>query len=264
MIPEEPLVDWKMSVIEGSSSGTSYIGKFGNQKVYIKLNANPILPSLSSEGIAPKIQWIRKTEDGSTLTAQSWINGSVLTPDELYDNQVYDLLKKLHTSRTLRESFSNFNRSISRPAEMLNELLIAENSVIATNTFLREIADDMSKTVPILNNLGIVVVHGNIVAKNWLKDEISGKIYLTGWDDVSLGDAFLDDAFLLSHYIPKENWGIWLAKSGDRLSDVVTLSKLIWYGKLSFLRQIHYHLLQNDTVAANAEIQALRRFKDLF
>ncbi|MFV0556903.1 MAG: phosphotransferase [Lactovum sp.] len=264
MIPEEPSIDWKMLALENSQSKTTFMGTFGSQKVFIKSNANPILPSLSSEGISPKIQWIRKIENGDTLTAQSWIEGRTLKEDELYDDQVYEILKKLHTSRTLRDSFSNFNRLISRPAEMLRDLVISENSVIATNTFLKNIVDDMMKTVPILNNLGIVVVHGNIVPENWLKDEKTGKIYLTGWDNVSLGDAFLDNAFLLSHYIPKEEWGIWLAKSGDHLSDVVTISKLIWYGKLSFLRQIQKYLLMGNTVAANAEIQALRKFKDSF
>ncbi|MDR0300243.1 MAG: phosphotransferase family protein [Streptococcaceae bacterium] len=263
MLAQEPSINWQMRVID-SSSGNSYMGEFGNQRVFIKLNASLLLPSLSSEGIVPKIQWIRKTDNGETLTAQTWIEGHTLSVDEMSDIQVYDTLKKLHTNRTLHDSLSNFDRSVSRPSEMLAHLLNKPNSVVATNTFLSKIASDMLRTVPILNNLAMVVVHGNISPDNWLKDEKTGKVYLIDWKTVSLGDAYIDDAFLLSHYIPSKDWGAWLARSGERLADVATLSKVIWYGKLSFLRQIDFYLERGNTSAANAEIQGLRRFMDMF
>ncbi|HEY0221546.1 phosphotransferase family protein [Lactovum miscens] len=263
MLPQEPSINWQMRVID-SSSGNSYMGEFGNQRVFIKLNASPLLPSLSTEGIVPKIQWIRKTDNGETLTAQSWVGGHSLSIEEMAEEQVYDILKKLHGSHTLRDSLSNFDRSVSRPSELLAHLLEKPNSVVATNTFLSKIASEMLRTVPILNNLAMVVVHGNVSPDNWLKDESTGKIYLIDWKTVSLGDAYIDNAFLLSHYIPSKDWGAWLAKSGDRLADVATLSKLIWYGKLSFLRQIDFYLEKGNTTAANAEIQGLRRFMEMF
>jgi thiamine kinase-like enzyme len=173
-------------------------------------------------------------------------------------------LKRLHGSHTLRDSLSNFDRSVSRPSEMLARLLDKPNSVVATNTFLNKIASEMLRTVPILNNLAMVVVHGNISPDNWLKAEKTGKIYLIDWKTVSLGDAYLDNAFLLSHYIPSKDWNAWLARSGERLDDVATLSKLIWYGKLSFLRQIDFHFERSNTNAVNSEIQGLRRFMDMF
>jgi thiamine kinase-like enzyme len=263
MVTQDSAMNWQMRVID-SSSGNSYMGEFRNQRVFIKVNANPLLPSLSTEGIAPKIQWIRKTQNGDTLTAQSWIEGSTLTIDDMMDEQVFELLKKLHSSRTLRDSLSNFDRTVSRPAELLSTLLNKPNSVIANNTFLRSVTDSMLETVPYLNNLSIVVVHGDISPNNWMRASSSGKIFLIDWETVSLGDAYLDNAFLLSHFIPRKHWGSWLAKSGDRLSDVASLAKFIWYGKLSYLRQIDTYLSQNNTMAANAEIQGLRHFIEMF
>ncbi|MDR2977228.1 MAG: phosphotransferase family protein [Streptococcaceae bacterium] len=263
MVTQEPSLNWQMRVID-SSSGNSYMGEFRNQRVFIKVNANPLLPSLSTEGIAPKIQWIRKTQSGETLTAQSWIEGGTLSPADMMDEQVFELLKKLHTSRNLRDSLSTFDRTVSRPAEILSILLTKPDSVIANNTFLRGVADSMLETVPYLNNLSIVVVHGNVSPNNWLRAADSGRIYLIDWETVSLGDAYLDNAYLLSHFIPRKHWGVWLAKSGDRLSDVASLAKFIWYGKLSYLKQIDSYLSQNNTMAANAEIQGLRRFIEMF
>ncbi|GAB2025914.1 phosphotransferase [Lactovum odontotermitis] len=262
MVTQEPSLNWQMRVID-SSSGNSYMGEFRNQRVFIKVNANPLLPSLSTEGLAPKIQWIRKTQNGDTLTAQSWIEGTTLQPADMMDEQVFELLSKLHSSRTLRDSLSTFDRTVSRPAEILSELINKPNSVIANNTFLCSVTNTMLETVPYLNNLSIVVVHGDISPSNWLRSK-NGRIYLIDWETVSLGDAYLDNAFLLSHYIPRQHWGAWLARSGDRLSDVASLAKFIWYGKLSYLKRIDAYLSVNNTMAANAEIQGLRHFMEMF
>ena len=161
MLKPEPNVNWKMRAID-SSSGNSYMGEVGNQRVFIKLNASPLLPSLSTEGITPKIQWISKTDNGGTLTAQSWIEGHTLSADEMNDPQVYEILKKLHSSRTLRDSLFTFDHRVASPSKLMENLLNKEQSFIANNTYLSKIAESMMTTMPVLNNLGTVVVHGDI------------------------------------------------------------------------------------------------------
>lgn len=262
MVTEEPQMNWNMQPIE-DSSGNSFIGRVGSTQVFIKLDASPLLPSLSTEGLTPKILWIRKTPNGETLTAQSWIEGRTLTVDEMKDPQISKILDNLHNNRTLRDSLSTFDRSVARPAELLNNL-IARSTPVSTNNYLQQVAGDMLKTIPSLNNLNIVVVHGDVSPSNWLKDEKTGQIYLIDWDTVSLGDAFYDTSYLLSHYIPYTEWGEWLARSAYDIKDILVLAKISWYGKLSFLQQINKHLLKGDTMSANNEILGLRRFSELF
>lgn len=261
MATQEPSINFELQPIEGSAS--SFVGHVGSTQVFVKKNGSPLLPSLSTEGISPKILWIRNTPEGDTLTAQSWIEGHTLRTDEMAEPQVGKILEHLHNSRALRDSLSTFDRSVARPAELLNALLV-DGSPVSRNNYLRQIADDMLQTVPALNNLTIVVVHGNVAPESWLKDEKTGRVYLTNWDQVSLGDSFYDTAFLLSHYIARRDWGEWLAQTGYDVKDILVLAKIKWYGRLSFLKQINRYLLEGNTFAANAEILALRKFGELF
>ncbi|MDR0298424.1 MAG: phosphotransferase family protein [Streptococcaceae bacterium] len=264
MANEALKLNGEMRPIE-SSSGTSYMGKIGTQQVFVKLNASPILPLVAAEGITPKILWTRELENGNgSLTAQSWIEGHVLTNAEMLHPDIPKLLMKLHTSRSIRDSLSQFDRSVKRPASVLNDLLENEESQIAKNSFLSGVAQEMQTKVPMLNNLNIMVLHGDIRPSNWLLEEKTGRLYLIDWDTVSLGDPFYDIGYYISHFVARADWAMMMSRLGYSLTDVSVWSKLRWYGQLAFLVHADHAMRLNNIVAANREIQGLRLFMGQF
>ena len=81
----------------------TYIGMRDEDKVFIKRNTTPMLAALSREGITPKLVWTKRTGNGDTLTAQEWLEGRLLTPNEIGQrNDVIDVLYHLHHSNSLK------------------------------------------------------------------------------------------------------------------------------------------------------------------
>ena len=84
--------DWRLRPIKGDT-GKAYIGLKDNDKVFIKRNTTPMLAALSKEGITPKLVWTKRTGNGDTLSAQEWLDGRVLDPEEICQrNDVIDVL----------------------------------------------------------------------------------------------------------------------------------------------------------------------------
>ncbi len=74
-------------------TGKTYIGMRDEDKVFIKRNTTPMLAALSREGITPKLVWTKRMGNGDTLTAQEWLEGRLLTPNEIGQrNDVIDVL----------------------------------------------------------------------------------------------------------------------------------------------------------------------------
>ncbi|HAQ0104125.1 TPA: phosphotransferase family protein [Enterococcus faecium] len=94
--------EWRLRPIKGDT-GKTYIGMRDEDKVFIKRNTTPMLAALSREGITPKLVWTKRTGNGDTLTAQEWLEGRLLTPNEIGQrNDVIDVLYHLHHSNSLK------------------------------------------------------------------------------------------------------------------------------------------------------------------
>src|SRR5699024_12216113 len=85
----------------GGASGEAYMAEQDGQKLFLKRNSNPFIAALSAEGIVPKLVWTKRIETGEVVTAQHWKNGRELTFDEMYEQRVANLLKKIHSSKKL-------------------------------------------------------------------------------------------------------------------------------------------------------------------
>ena len=93
--------EWRLRPIKGDRK--TYIGMRDEDKVFIKRNTTPMLAALSREGITPKLVWTKRTGNGDTLTAQEWLEGRLLTPNEIGQrNDVIDVLYHLHHSNSLK------------------------------------------------------------------------------------------------------------------------------------------------------------------
>ena len=78
----------------GGASGEAYMAEQDGQKLFLKRNSNPFIAALSAEGIVPKLVWTKRIETGEVVTAQHWKNGRELTPFEMSQRRVAELLKK--------------------------------------------------------------------------------------------------------------------------------------------------------------------------
>lgn len=95
--------DWDLQPIKGDT-GKAYIGIRADDKVFIKRNTTPMLAALSKEGITPKLVWTKRVGNGDTLSAQEWLEGRLLTADEIGErNDVIDVLYHLHHSNSLKD-----------------------------------------------------------------------------------------------------------------------------------------------------------------
>ncbi|XJU57822.1 phosphotransferase family protein [Lactococcus cremoris] len=228
----------------------------------LKKNGSPFLPSIYLEGITPKVLWTKRTAEGDTLSAQPWIDGHTLSPEDMEDRQINHILSHLHDSKKLVESYKKLGSQIVLPEQLLEDC-VRNTEALQTNHFLSGIIEEMRKEIPEIKNEEVVVVHGDVNHKNWLVDDNSGKIYLVDWDTVFLSDSMVDMAHVLSHYIKPTNCSLWLMTSGVRpRSDI--MEKVAWYGKLSFLRQISEYLSRGKMKEVNQEILGLRKFCELF
>src|SRR5690625_7775422 len=92
--------EWKITPA-GGLTGDAYFATKGDYRLFLKRNSSPFLAVLSAEGIVPKLVWTKRMENGDVITAQEWIDGRKLEPNEMQDHQVADLLRKIHHSSEL-------------------------------------------------------------------------------------------------------------------------------------------------------------------
>lgn len=76
------------------ATGEAFFAKYQEQKLFLKRNSSPFLAVLSAEGIVPKLVWTKRMENGDVITAQQWLNGRELKPEEMGQERVAKLLKK--------------------------------------------------------------------------------------------------------------------------------------------------------------------------
>ena len=263
---QENDVDWHYVPLNnsfGQSINNVFYATFGNQKAFVKVNASPLLASISQVGLTPKIIWTKRNSSGDMLTAQSWVDGLVLAATEMGDIQINQTLGTLHHSKMLVEAFKKFGADVTTPKNLIDTLYKQAHRRLLENTYLSEALAQVREATPKFDAQQAVLVHGDVNHHNWLRNDHSGKIYLVDWDTVALSDAFVDVAHLLSHYVAPSKWRDWLDYSGYRV-DEEAYAKVEWYGMLSFLKQINENLWSDNLQAANSEIIGLRNFRAIF
>ncbi|MFC4651531.1 phosphotransferase family protein [Lactococcus nasutitermitis] len=242
-------------------SGNAFTAQNNQERVFIKKNANPMLTSIYLEGITPRVLWTKRTAEGDMLSAQPWINGHTLIPEEMGDTQINQILSHLHKSKKLVDSYKKLGSHSVSPETLLKNI-INGSDVLKTNHFLSSVVAEMFEEIPPLSEEEVTVVHGDVNHNNWLVDDDTHRIYLVDWDTVFLSDPMVDMAYILSHYIRPVNWNRWLTYSGYQPRKNV-MAKVIWYGKLSFLRQISDYFAQGKMREVNQEILGLRKLCEL-
>lgn len=248
--------EWRLQPIKGAT-GQTYIGRRETERVFIKRNTSPLLAALSKEGIAPKLVWTKRTVNGDVLSAQEWLDGQVLTPEELGKrNDVIDVLYHLHHSRLLKNMLEKIGGQAFTPRALLMNYDQAVPMELKSNSFLTRVYRYLKENIPKDNPEKYMVVHGDVNHRNWLVS--NHYLYLVDWDSVMIADPALDIGMLLGHYVPKHQWKKWLLSYGLYPSDEA-LERVYWYVLYGFLQGINHFHQENDRREMNIEILKLKQ-----
>lgn len=230
--------EWEIAPA-GGATGEAFVARHDDQRLFLKRNSSPFLAVLSAEGIVPKLVWTKRLENGDVITAQQWLNGRELEPDEMTQERVARLLKKIHRSKPLQGMLRRLGKSPLLPADLfhlvvdeLDREVLANPEVIKAIAFLEEEEENVYSDIK-------VVCHGDVNHNNWLLAE-DNQLYLIDWDGASIADPAIDLGLLLYWYVPEENWENWLAMYGAKLTDHLKL-RMKWYVLLQTLSWIQWH-----------------------
>lgn len=215
--------EWKITPA-GGTTGEAYFAQREGKRLFLKRNSSPFLAVLSAEGIVPKLVWTKRMENGDVITAQKWLEGRELTPEEMKKDQVAHLLSKIHHSTELLDLLMRMGKQPLEPEDMLADLhqMIYENE-----QHVHKALRLLEKMLPDVQNQQKVVCHCDVSHNNWLLSK-SGQLYLIDWDHAVVSDPAIDLGMLLHWYIPRGEWVSWLGRYGVELTE--SLQKRIhWY-----------------------------------
>ena len=248
--------DWHLSPIKGDT-GEAYVGSRADDKVFIKRNTTPMLAALSKEGITPKLVWTKRTGNGDTFTAQEWLEGTRISPEEIGQrNDVVDVLYQLHHSRSLTKMLHMIGGQTVSPQEMLDEYCRMLPNPMVKNSFLQLVTHYLVHNVPHFDDSRKTVVHGDVNYRNWLI--CRNYLYLVDWDSIMFADPAVDIGTFLGRYRSKSSWGNWLLSYGvDPNSE--NLEKVYWYALMSLMQEVKKYYIRGDFEAMDEVILQLNR-----
>lgn len=230
--------EWEV-VPAGGATGEAFYARHDDQKLFLKRNSSPFLAVLSAEGIVPKLVWTKRMENGDVITAQQWISGRELTPEEMNFEPVAKLLRKIHSSEPMLGLLRRLGKSPVLPE---NLFLNVKNHLDQEAFSMPEVQKALAflkKEAANVNCEEKVVCHGDVNHNNWLLDE-NNQLFLIDWDEAMIADPAVDLGLLLYWYIPEENWEFWLSMYEKKLTNHLRL-RMKWYVALQTLSSIQWH-----------------------
>jgi thiamine kinase-like enzyme len=223
----------------GGASGEAYMAEQDGQKLFLKRNSNPFIAALSAEGIVPKLVWTKRIETGEVVTAQHWKNGRELTFDEMHEERVAQLMKKIHNSKTLLNMLKRMEMEPITPDIMLNKINASLSREVLTHHVVRKALTYLEDHLPSLDPRFFTVVHGDVNHNNWLLSD-HDELYLVDWEDAMIADPAIDLGMLLYNYVPESKWPQWLDVYG--VKDSLDLQKRMkWYTAIQAIGMIQWY-----------------------
>ncbi|MFD1606842.1 phosphotransferase [Oceanobacillus luteolus] len=242
----------------GGLTGDAYIARKDNRKLFIKRNSSPFLAVLSAVGIVPKLIWTKRMENGDVITAQEWLEGRELTPEDMKSRQITDLLKKIHQSPELLHMLMRLGKKPVTSDERLDEIhsRLQKLNLIERYKDIEVALSYLNKLLPVTRNQQLVVCHCDLNHNNLLMSD-SGEIFLVDWDNATIADPATDFGSLLKWYIPQEEWSEWLEKYGIIRHEYL-YERMYWYLLLDALDYISWHLKRKEFDKVNERLATLK------
>lgn len=249
--------DWHLQPIEGDT-GKTYMGIRASEKVFIKTNSSPFLAALSREGITPKLVWTKRTGNGDVLTAQEWLEGTVLNPQEMGGRlDIIRILHHLHHSDSLKNMLAKVGGKEMSAFTILCMYAKDLPSELNLNHYLQRVFRYLEDHLPELAKEDYRACHGDPTNQNWLFSK-EGRLYLVDWDSTMLADPAVDLGIILGRYVPILGWSTWLNTYGLSESAEM-LEKIHWYSCMDYLLRIKNYYSKSDFKAMNLEILQLKQ-----
>ena len=223
----------------GGASGEAYMAEQDGQKLFLKRNSNPFIAALSAEGLVPKLVWTKRIETGEVVTAQHWKNGRELTFDEMYEQRVANLLKKIHSSKTLLNMLKRMEMNPITPDILLNKINASLSREVLTHHVIRKALTYLEDHMPCLDPRFFTVVHGDVNHNNWLLSD-HDELFLVDWEGAMIADPAIDLGMLLYNYVPENKWPQWLRDYGTK--DSIDLQKRMkWYTVVQSIGMVQWY-----------------------
>lgn len=207
----------------GGITGEAYVAEGSEQKLFIKRNSSPFLAILSAEGIVPKLLWTKRMFNGDVLSAQKFIEGRELSPEEMERDAVARQLGKIHHSKELLFMLQQLSAMPVTTTLLLEQC----RRYAPDDTVIAKAISWLTCHQPLDDEQEWVVCHSDLNHNNWIEGN-DGELYLTDWDGALIADRAFDLAMFVYSYVDDENWDEWFSHYGLELTDELR-SKMHWY-----------------------------------
>lgn len=250
--------DWQMLPLKGGS-GEAFMGIKNKEKVFFKRNSSPFIPSLSAEGLAPKLMWTQRTYSGDLLTAQEWKEAQVLTRDMMDSPQVIQLIRQIHQSDHLLVLLKRVQPSAFKPLDFIDLYFDNLPSALAGHHFFNQVIHSLESLVDEdFYQAKYVVCHGDLNHNNIMIDQ-DNTLFLVDWEGVKIADPLSDLTWLLLQYYQPSQWTEWFRQYGiDPLSDATFYKRVQWYALINCLLLIKQFTLENRPNQVNHYVLLLK------
>ncbi|TFB25093.1 phosphotransferase [Filobacillus milosensis] len=219
--------EWSISPA-GGTSGEAFLAEKQNEKLFLKRNSSPFLAVLSAEGIVPKLVWTKRLENGDVITAQRWLEGRVLSKEEMKEDKVAKLLSKIHHSSEILHLFMRMGKKPLEPANLLVRLINQyRGNKRVDQALIAHALEFLHKHLEQVKTQEKVVCHSDLNHENWMQGE-DDHLYLIDWDQAVIADPAIDLSMLLYQYVPSSEWEDWLNMYGAEYDHNLHL-RIQWY-----------------------------------
>lgn len=218
--------EWS-AIPAGGATGDAYIAQNGQQKLFLKRNTSPFLAVLSAEGIVPKLLWTRRVTNGDVISAQKWLPGRRLEPEDMKVERVAKLLKKIHSSKALVQMIQRLGKQPLHAEDLLAEVHGILKADIKKDPTVQQGLAYLQESLVNVRYDDLVVCHCDVNHNNWLLSE-ENELFLIDWDGAVIADPALDIGMLLYWYVPRHQWNEWLAQYDIEMNESL-IHRMKWY-----------------------------------
>jgi len=253
--------NWNLQPIKGDT-GKAYKGIKEDERVFIKRNSTPFLAALSREGLTPRLLWTKRTSNGDILTAQEWLEGRQLEPEEMLNNEdVKHMLRYLHESESLKSMLKRMDGAEKSAFDFLEEYATDLPEELKNDDYLTRVFRYLENHLPSFSPNKYVACHGDAIHNNWMLAS-DGELYLVDWDYSILSDPAYDLGTILGQYVPINKWNYWIARYGLAIESDI-LERVYWYSGMNLLLQIKRSYLREELAQMTNYVALLKKLYDV-
>lgn len=248
--------DWNIRPA-GGLTGHAYVAEKKGKRLFLKRNSSPFLAVLSAEGIVPKLVWTKRMENGDVVTAQEWLEGRELTHQEMQQEQVAELLHKIHHSNELLHMLMRLGKKPVTSDELFVNITkkMSDADMMHRHEEIGTALQNLEQLLPKTRKQELVVCHCDLNHNNLILTT-DNDLFLIDWDNATIQDPVTDYGTLLNGYVPKENWNDWLEKYGPA-NDKYLFERIYWYLLHDQLHYLSWHSERNEPLKVQERLTTL-------